>query len=209
MITTHKVQITDMNAQIRDRGRKPRYPALYYERAEEMLNTPGGRVSAKSIEAELVREFGADKVPTERAISGWIKDGRIRRIDPSELWSLAGATGAEAALVLPVLRYAAETTDRPLRRFTRSEAEWIVRIRQAAPDVPLAVVLERAVAMARTIERDRVDEALQQYLAFRPWTAEGNAAMTEAQNRGVIPSMNLVSVTAATKSPTAPAEGQT
>lgn len=202
MITTHKVQITDMNTQIRDRGRKPRYPALYYERAEELLNTPGGRVSAKSIEAELVREFGADKVPTERAISGWIKDGRIRRIDPSELWSLAGATGAEAALVLPVLRLAAETSDRPLRRFTRSEAEWIVRIRQAVPDVPLAVVLQRAVAMARTIEQDRVDEALQQYLAFRPWTTDGAAAMALAQDRGVIPSANLVSVTEATKVPT-------
>lgn len=87
------------------------------------------------IEEQLERRFPEERRPTLRTIQD-IAKRTTARVD-SDPWSLGDTEmdAADAALVLPVLRVYADDGKGTIPGVTKLEAEWIVRVRRAAPDI--------------------------------------------------------------------------
>jgi hypothetical protein len=130
--------------------------------------------------SEIERRLGGDERFAERVPS----DKTIQKYRRATLNRLAAASAApwrptdsapdEAVLVLPVLAEVIERT--PRRELTVDEAEWIVRIRVVAPDLPLWEVYQLASTARDTKGAARVTR----YLAFAPWTADGERRLRAA-----------------------------
>ncbi len=121
--------------------------------------------------------------------------------DDTEPWTLAKATPAEAAVVMPVLGALLQANarladlDDPVlrallvhRRISVGLARWIVKVAAAAPDLPPEWVhavareyrareLQEARSERRPLATDH--ETLDAFLACRPWASEEAAARYE------------------------------
>jgi hypothetical protein len=112
--------------------------------------------------------------PHLRTIQNKVKE--LSPPDPSGRWSFAKADPAEARLVLPVLAAVLEKTQGRLW-LTEDAADWIVRIKTAAPTLPDDWW---TYVYARTYQRDGEKAVwLDRFLAFRPW--ESNEAYERYQ----------------------------
>jgi len=89
-------------------------------------------------------------------------------------WSLAHARRYDAALILPVLAEAIEQSGGRWQRFSKDLAKWIVKVRVAAPDLPVSWALNVAQAYRAAKEESDTEEleGLDQMLAFAPWRDE-------------------------------------
>lgn len=122
---------------------------------------------APAIHAELLKQFGEERTPNLRTIQRWVN--RVTPQDPTGPWRLADADDpADAALILPFIAIVRVegVEHRPL---TKGEAEWVLRIRKSAPDVPLYAVLHLVWTYQRWTEMDRPTELLDVVLAAQPW----------------------------------------
>ena len=155
---------------IRRRGREID-PEVYGELSRMARETSS---SAPQIEAELHRRFSPGrKVPSQKVIQRVVKEERPQ--DPTGPWRLAEADDpADAALVLPVLVVTASGW--PL---TTAEAGWVVRIRKAAPSVPLNAVFMLVRTYMSWEQRGRPTELLDLVLACAPWRDDTNLARME------------------------------
>jgi hypothetical protein len=163
------------------RRQRDHWPAEVYERAQDLYNDPEFETPAR-IQRALAVEFGDDKSPTTpKTISNWIEGGWLTKTDEDVPWSLADATGSEAAIVLRVLRGLIEDgRPKPTRRLVR----WLVRIATACPDLaeadPSLLYICAARAKAGYVQR------VETFLAFTPWR-DGGLALAEAVARGRVP----------------------
>jgi hypothetical protein len=136
-----------------------------------------GRLNAAAIRRQLVREFGNERVPNTRTILD-----RIARYapDPSGPWSLADSDGDGGRLVLEVQRALIEYS-MSTRTPTRAEADWVIRIRRAAPSIPprrAFHLAQRYIELAERPPRETKQQQAQrearlseldQVLALNPW----------------------------------------
>lgn len=154
------------------RRRKPRIAPDILEAIDE-LGSDG--LDAPGIARELERRIDAGGLPESAAVPSE-KSIRRRLADrtPSALWGgLAASSGSAASLVLPVLAAAVERTQG--RRFwlTEREAHWIVKLRQAAPDLPpwWAFYLASRKYIVRQ-DHGELTQDLDLLLAFAPWQSD-------------------------------------
>ena len=147
-----------------NKARKPRRGAAANPEIQTAIAelVQRGVTSSPEIRRKLVNEYGflwAD-TPSENTILDLVKE-MIARAESAE-WNLADAHISEIPLVLPVWTYA---RSKGLKLSTQ-EAQWVVRIRTAAPDLPLDDVL--GLAGLRVLWPDSADwiDAL---IGFAPW----------------------------------------
>ena len=132
----------------------------------------------------------ATRVPSKRTIefiAGPIR--RQKRGDTGDTWNFASSEGDEARLLLPILRWAIEESHGKVLSLTTLQAQWIYRIVSAVPDIPAETAFRRGVFMA-LVELNggplaEAEQALQHFLAFRPWDDMG-AAYVDARWHGLI-----------------------
>jgi hypothetical protein len=156
-------------------GQRQRWPDALYDRAEALLNSPAGRPTATQIATHLAEEF--PDVPQPGAIREWIEKGIIK-YEPTEPWTFVDSDPDDAALILPALRAWIEWSQGRYGPISKPQAEWIVRIRRAAPDIPPGEAAIRAQGPARDLEA---------YLAWAPWRGPDHAAAyVDAFRRGWI-----------------------
>ena len=167
--TDNLPQRTDKEVISRIRPKRSHWPREVFDAAQLLYNSKPTPTPAQLTDLLSRKQSELGFTPGESAIRQWIEKGWIA-LDPEDgPWSLAESSGASAALVLPVLRWASEH-DRP--RPTRALARWIVRIRRIAPTLDLESVYD----LAQAARRGGGDvERVEQYLSYEPWTDDGSA----------------------------------
>ena len=149
-----------------------------------------GQTSAAKIHRVLLEGFGEGKVPVERTIQDMVEE-EIRILGPAKPWRLANAKPGDIALIAPVWAVALETGI----RLSKKDAEWIVRIRSAAPDLPPGDVwkIVGLYAMKGPNATERLRDGLDALLAFAPWRDVDHAERYyAAANSGRIPAPILL-----------------
>ncbi|MGD0764805.1 MAG: hypothetical protein ABR978_00665 [Dehalococcoidia bacterium] len=108
-------------------------------------------------------------IPDLRTVERAVKE--IVPPDTSDPWSPTDADTYAAELVLPVLAEAIEQSGGGWQRFSKDLARWIVKVRNAAPDMPALWALNTAQAYRAAAEKSDSQEieGLDQMLAFAPW----------------------------------------
>lgn len=129
-----------------------------------------------------------EPVPSKRTVQDIVAE---HRRDDSARWQLADAAPEDIPLILPFVRYAASldasfgddkgSARGPITRggdtthatVTRAKAEWIVRIRRAAPDLPEPAVWDIVhYYLSRADDPEGRTFDLDLLLAFQPWQSE-------------------------------------
>lgn len=110
-------------------------------------------------------------LPSLRTVQRVVKDVTVE--DRSGTWNLSDCKGEDAKLILEVISELVIQTDGKVCSLTKAEAEWIVKIRKAVPDMKLYSTW----AMARLYliqESSGLKEfqALDNYLSFTPWRSK-------------------------------------
>ena len=118
---------------------------------------------------EIERELRVDEgiagldVPTLRTIQRMVAD--ITPDDPTGPWTLADAAGEDAEKILPGLREAIELG----KTLTKQEAEWVLKISLAAPEIDSAELYRLARVYRWRLHVGMPIDDLDAYLAYRPW----------------------------------------
>ena len=159
----------------KSRQRRRSWPLSVLGRIKEMA---ASELSAGAIHRRVELEarsgeagFGLDDVPSRRTIHNIVAEHTPK--DETERWLLKDPEGDEATLVLPVLATIIEKTEGRRTYLTQDEAEWIVRIRRATPDLDLLKVYTLARAYMLGPEGGMTDDS-DAYLAFAPWRSQVN-----------------------------------
>lgn len=138
--------------------------------------------SAPQVRKMLEREVPAKDIPSEATVARVVKE--VRGSDTTGPWDFGAAPTEELAAVVRAHRTALDDLLWYRRWPSRSEAEWIARLTQAAPDIDPAFAYHLAVRAARDPESHRNIVAV---LAFAPWTEYGSKALIEAVVAGRVP----------------------
>jgi hypothetical protein len=109
------------------------------------------------------------KLPSTRTIQQMVKEKKI--IDNSGIWSIDDSNPEDARLVLDIL------ADSFARRYgepiSKGIAQWIIRVKKAAPDAPPKIVYFLAILyFSHEISEDIDVTSLTNYLAYAPWKIE-------------------------------------
>ena len=142
------------------------------QRIEEIVYVEGRNLSGLQIHTKLVNEpkLRGKKIPGARNIQRIVK--RLRGADPSAPWSLANCDGLEGELVLGELGKLIFETKGDVTQLTVNEARWLLKVRQAAPEISSAgAFIVAKVFMFNTSQNISVLD-LEQMLAFRPWQSQ-------------------------------------
>lgn len=152
-----------------------------------------GAIEARAIDgltpSQVLRDLErqpqyARRLPTLRTVQRIVKEAPK---DQSAPWSLADSDGEDARLILETWQ-AAITTGMRRINITNAQAEWVLKIRKAAPGLsPYYVWLLAGDYRARA-QRGENTEALDLFLAFRPWRDLDSRAWYEvAVQEGWVP----------------------
>jgi hypothetical protein len=148
----------------------PRIVERIHELADEHM-TPAqiDRQLERDVDDELSSLYRLhDRLPQRRAIQNIVRAHTPR--DPSGPWRMSAASNpSDAALILPVLAAVAEHSAGRTTTVTMREAEWIVRVLTAAPDVPPFDAYQLARQYMRFQDRGVDTEPLDAVLALAPW----------------------------------------
>ena len=110
------------------------------------------------------------RIPHIRTIQRIVRENTPQ--DPSAPWQLAEASGGDAALVLPVLAAMIEVSEGRLKALSTAKAEWIVKLRRVADDLPLWAIYELTIKYMLRRERHNPTDDLDAFLAFAPWRSK-------------------------------------
>jgi len=125
----------------------------------------------KKLTISLELKGRGDELPDKRTIQRVVRDKAYP--DTSGNWSIADSAPEDARLVLDVLAHHIESFHSILaycRSFSKEEAEWIIRLRKAAPDAPPRVItILMHLYMSRKAEGITDETDLNGYLALTPW----------------------------------------
>lgn len=114
--------------------------------------------------------FRGEAVPSLRTIQRMAKE--LSPPDPSGTWSLATDETGHPGLVLDVLSSVIDGYAGEITTITNKQAEWIVRIRLARPEMPLyQVFLFTRLYVLREAYGEPM-RGLDAYLAYEPWRDE-------------------------------------
>lgn len=132
-------------------------------------------IAPAAIAEHLERKFDKALVPSSKTIGRVVSETRYR--DSSGVWTLGDKEidADDAALILPVIAAG------PV---TRQEAQWVVRVRRAVPDLPTRAVIHVVRAYMSFEHQGQSTEALDFLLALAPWRTAKNAddsAWTDAR----------------------------
>jgi len=119
--------------------------------------------------AEIRRELeslGCSPVPTLPTIRDIVRENTPN--DPSAPWTLGNSGSGEARLVLDVISYVLYATKGRIDHVTVRQAEWITRIRQAAPGLPNPEVWRLALDYMLREDAEEDTRDLDAILAFTP-----------------------------------------
>ena len=127
-----------------------------------------GRTSAPEIKRLLDEEL--ERSPSERTLQKMVKWASVT---PAEPWTLADADRDEIALITPVWAVALGEGG----RLTKGAADWIVRVRTAAPDLPPDDVWAMALLYVTDglFVTEGLRDALDAVIAFAPWRSKDHA----------------------------------
>ena len=132
---------------------------------------------ARAIEEDLVAGYSPSRVLDRLQADDQLRDrapslrtiesiaAEIRPRSSSTTWSLAAAEPAAAALVLPVLAELARRSEGRLVSLAADTAEWVVRIRRAAPALEPYAAFRWAVRYQLSAARGQDTAALDVELA--------------------------------------------
>jgi hypothetical protein len=152
--------------------------------AAQVLLNGEDQPDAAAIAASLTGSFDlAEPGLNENTVRGWISKQWIERDAQDAPWTFAESP-EDADLILPVARaltVGAVGRGLPPRNLTRREAEWVVHIRRAVPDLEDAWVVSY---LARLIERH--PGVVQRFLIESPWR-DGPEALDNAVMARLIP----------------------
>jgi hypothetical protein len=142
------------------------------------------------IHRRLNERFGLSATPVLRTVENIARE--VTPHDTSEAWRLAAAEPAAAAIILPVLAELLESSEGRIQSVSRREAEWIVRLRGAVPDLPAidAYKLARDYLARRQRNEDTAD--LDWYLVMAPWRPGNGMRYIEAAAEGRLPGGRIV-----------------
>jgi hypothetical protein len=148
----------------------PKGPVIDKDIREAIQDLALRGYSTAEIHRRIVEQFPT-MPPSDRTVAKYAR--QVTPHDRSGEWRLANATGEEAAFVLPVLARVLEKTQGRTRHLSVAEAEWIVRLSSAAPDLPpwVAFWLARAYLHAAEVAGDT--DLLDRWVAFTPWRNKG------------------------------------
>ena len=153
---------------VRRRRGRPRIPDEIQVEIERLAYL---EVPSPEIRQRLKQKFGEAVAPSLRTVQRLV--AKLTPPKPSDPWSLADAEGDEAGLILPVLASVIEETRGQSQYLTQAEADWIVRIRRAAPDLDPVIVYALAGSYPVWAERGGTNP-LDALLAFAPWRSNEN-----------------------------------
>jgi hypothetical protein len=147
-------------------------PRMQEARTAEDLEGVAKELDRFDLDLLDVVAFVSAKLPDERTIRRRIAERRPP--NPQDPWTLAEADGDEGALILPVLAALMERTEGRVAGFTREQAQWVVKVRRAAPDLEPLHAWEVAFAYQGAVQQGReADRAsLDALLAFAPWRSD-------------------------------------
>jgi hypothetical protein len=110
---------------------------------------------------------GPYSVPALRTVQEHVR--RLQVHDTSGTWSLTSVDPTTAGLVLDALATIIESTEGRVHAITNAEAQWVVTIRQARPDVSPWTAFVLARSATRREARGESLDVLTLYLALAPW----------------------------------------
>lgn len=118
---------------------------------------------------EARRRGELDWAPSERTIRWWVDAGKVRRpARPEDPWSLLSGRPEDVGLVVPLVALFASLPE-STRWLSIREAEIVVRLRRAAPDLHIVAT---ATLASLYVERERLGRSmtdLDLYVSVGPW----------------------------------------
>ncbi len=156
----------------RNRGRNTARDIQEEIETKAMAGWPPAQIR-KDLERRLKKENRQAEILHPRTIQRIAKEVAVP--DTSGIWSITDNEGEDARLVLDIL--AANIVSKQgfmypdmKRKFTKAEAQWIIRLRKAAPDAPAKIIILLFQLYMRREAKGITDTAdLDGYLAFTPW----------------------------------------
>lgn len=142
------------------------------------------------IHRRLNERFGQAATPVLRTVENIARE--VTPHDTSEAWRLAAADPEAAAIVLPVLAELLDSSEDRIQGVSRREAEWIVRLRGAVPDLPATDAYKLARDYLARIERNEDTADLDRYLVMAPWRPGNGMRYIEAAAEGRLPGGRIV-----------------
>ena len=118
------------------------------------------------LSAEILK--GKKDPPDIRTIRGIVKE--VKESDTSGTWSIVDCEPEEGRIVLDFLADCTDECPTPFGTLSKTEAEWVVRLRKLAPDASHRVIETLMHQYLSRLARGRRHfRDLDAYLAFRPW----------------------------------------
>jgi len=157
----------------------PRKSYQPIELEQEVKRLAMGEYSPSQIYKHLEAQGCFKPMPTLRTIQRMVKE--IAPPDLSGEWSLVDAEPEDARLILDTFaEAAAHTAGRSF--ISKGTADWVVRVRRAAPTLPPydAFVVAREYRRATDTRDSKHIRALDALLAFKPWESVEAADRYEA-----------------------------
>ena len=150
------------------------------------------------IGAALVDKYGEDQAASIRVIQNITKEIRENRVP----WNRLEAGGYDSGFILEVLADVHEKTNGKKAQFTQEEADWVMWVSKAAPDLPLyGVWMLAQLYMGETRSANPQFDQLDLFIGTRCWesldsiTAYADARMTidpDGNSEGHIPQSHLM-----------------
>ena len=114
-----------------------------------------------------------DKLPDLRTVQRIIREDILPQT-PSGTWTLNCSKGDDIPVILKTLVDVISNTKGRITSLTRAEAEWIIFMSHAAPDLSPYIWYTLGKRYLKHQESGASTEALDQYLAFAPWRSKEN-----------------------------------
>ena len=122
--------------------------------------------SNREIGAALVDKYGEDQAASIRVIQNITKEIRENRVP----WNRLEAGGYDSGFILEVLADVNEETNGKKTQFTQEEADWVMWVCKAAPDLPLyGVWMLAQLYMGETRSANPQFDQLDLFIGTRCW----------------------------------------
>lgn len=125
----------------------------------------------EKVKADLTRKKRDHLMPSKRTVERMVKF--YRTAHSVEPWSVASSEAEDATLILEVLADVLLLTNGQKKSFSKEEAEWVLKVRKMVPDAELYDVWWIARSYYLSHVRGLDTNALDMYLAFKPWRCKG------------------------------------
>jgi hypothetical protein len=173
--------------------KRRRLPRMSIPVRDAIVNWALTPLTAAEIHRRIQRDpkLSGEVIPDERTVARRVRESRAPEVGQPE-WSMENFSGEEARLIFDVLGARLQELNAPVRKFSHETAQWIVRIREVAPDLdPSACFLIARLYMVRSRSKANTED-LEMYLAIGPWKDEARfTRYIKAVEMGLFPPMPI------------------